>query len=140
MSMIERVLHRIEDHVEEWRKQEGVRKAEAAAQRERLWAEAAEREKLLAEAIASEESRRASLGEITRQHRVVFVVHSEEMAQTLESFADEGGSSGARDPWQRQLRGRRGHQRLVASVRDAGIEVTSSSGEGRYRAWARTLR
>ncbi len=52
MSMIERVLHRIEDHVEKWREQDAVRKAELATQREKLWAEAAEREKLLTEAIA----------------------------------------------------------------------------------------
>jgi hypothetical protein len=31
---IERLLHRIEDHVEEWRKQDKAHKAEAAAQRE----------------------------------------------------------------------------------------------------------
>src|SRR5215210_5375164 len=52
---IERILRRIEDHVEQWRKQDRAHKAEAAAQREKLWAEAAEREKLLAEAIAQEE-------------------------------------------------------------------------------------
>lgn len=88
-SMIERILHRIEDHVEEWRRQDRARKAEAAAQREKLWAEAAEREKLLTEAVASEEAGRASLEKITKQHRVVFVVHSEEVARTLETFARE---------------------------------------------------
>ena len=91
MSPIERILHRIEDHIEEWRKQDRAHKAEAAVQREKLWAEAAEREKLLAETITEEESQRASLEEITEQHRVVFVVHSEEVARTLESFASEGG-------------------------------------------------
>ena len=48
-SMIERVLHRIEEHVEEWRRQDAARKREAASHREELWAEAAERQKLLAE-------------------------------------------------------------------------------------------
>jgi hypothetical protein len=37
-SMIERVLHRIEDHVEEWRRQDAACKAEVASQREELWA------------------------------------------------------------------------------------------------------
>ena len=88
---IERILHRIEEHVEQWRKQDRTHKAEAAAQREKLWAEAAEREKLLAEAIAQEEeARQGSVEKITKQHRVVFVVHSEEMARTLETFARQG--------------------------------------------------
>lgn len=87
---IERILHRIEDHVEEWRKQDKAHKAEAAAQRENLWAEAAEREKLLAEAIASEEAgQQASVEEISKQHRVDFVGHSEEVARTLETFAGQ---------------------------------------------------
>ena len=30
-SMIERVLHRIEEHVEDWRKQDAARKTEAAS-------------------------------------------------------------------------------------------------------------
>ena len=88
-SMIERVLHRIEDHVEEWRKQDSARKAEAHAYREELWAEAAERQKLLAEAIADEEARPASLEEMTKQHRVVFVLHREDLTGTLETFASE---------------------------------------------------
>lgn len=90
MSPIERLLHRIEDHVEEWRRQDRAHKAEASANREMLWAEAARREELLADAIAEEESQRSSI-EITELHRVVFVVHSEEMAQTLETFARERG-------------------------------------------------
>ena len=88
-STIERILHRIEDHVEEWRKQDRAHKAEAEAQREKLWAEATQRQKLLAEAIADEESQQASLEEITKQHRVVFVLHREDLTGTLETFASE---------------------------------------------------
>ena len=88
-SMIERVLHRIEDHVEEWRNQDRARKAEAEAHREQLWAEANQRQRLLTEAIADEESKQASLEEITKQHRVVFVLHREDLTGTLETFASE---------------------------------------------------
>jgi regulator of protease activity HflC (stomatin/prohibitin superfamily) len=88
-STIERILHRIEDHVEEWREQDRARKAEAEAQRKQLWAEAAERQKLLAEAIADGESQRASLEEITKQHRIAFVLHREDLTGTLETFASE---------------------------------------------------
>ncbi len=89
-SMIERVVHRIEEHIEEWRRQDAARHMEAEANRDELWAAAAEREKLLVESINEEESRRDSLGEITKEHQVVFVAHSEEVAQALEKFASEG--------------------------------------------------
>jgi hypothetical protein len=88
-SMIERVVHRIEDHIEEWRKRDAAHAAEAEANRDELWAAAAERERVLVEIIGEEEAHRASIEEVTRQHRVVFVVHSEEVAETLESFAGE---------------------------------------------------
>ncbi len=88
-SMIERILHRIEDHVEEWRRQDSVRKTEAETHRQELWAEAAQRQELLAEAIADEEAGRSSLEEITKQHRVVFVLHCEDLTETLETFAGE---------------------------------------------------
>ena len=52
-SVIERVLKRIEDHVEEYRAQERDRGAE-------LWAEGAERQRLLAEALVEGEADRAS--------------------------------------------------------------------------------
>ena len=103
MATIEKILHRIEERVEEWRTQDRARKAEAAAQRE----------KLLAEAIADEESGRTSIEEITKHHRVVFVVHSEEVARTLEAFAGAkdrlvkvvpgkgtyGGGTGVKGSW-----------------------------------------
>jgi|SRR5215216_495680 len=87
VSAIERMLHRIEEHVEDWRKRESALQAEADASRSRLWAEAAERERLLAEAVGAEEARRESIEELTKQHRVVFVLHRTELAETLEDFA-----------------------------------------------------
>jgi hypothetical protein len=87
-SAIERILHRIEDRIEEWREQDRAHKAEAAAQREKLWASAAEREKLLAEAVA-EEVRPEPADEVARRHRVVFVMHSDDVSPVLEAFATE---------------------------------------------------
>jgi hypothetical protein len=89
-SPIERMLHRIEEHLEDWRKRDAALQAEADESRSRLWAEAAERERLLAEAVGAEESRRESIEELTKQHRVVFVLHHTEVAETLEDFVREG--------------------------------------------------
>jgi hypothetical protein len=89
-SMIERIVNRIEEHIEDWRRRDAARAAEAEANRDELWAAAAERERLLAEVIGEEDASRASVEEVMTEHRVVFVVHSEEVAQTLESFAQEG--------------------------------------------------
>ncbi len=89
-SPIERMLHRIEEHLEDWRQRDATLQAEADASRSRLWAEAAERERLLAEAVGAEESRRDSIEELTKQHRVVFVLHRTEVAETLEDFVREG--------------------------------------------------
>ena len=89
-SAIERMLHRIEEHMEDWRKRDAALQAEADASRGRLWAEAAERERLLAEAVGAEESRRESIEELTKQHRVVFVLHRTEVEETLEDFVREG--------------------------------------------------
>jgi hypothetical protein len=89
-SPIERVLHRIEERLEDWREREAALQAEADASRSRLWAEAAERERLLAEAVGAEESRRDSIEELTKQHRVVFVMHRTEVEETLQDFVREG--------------------------------------------------
>jgi alkanesulfonate monooxygenase SsuD/methylene tetrahydromethanopterin reductase-like flavin-dependent oxidoreductase (luciferase family) len=89
-SPIERILHRIEERVEDWRKREAALQAEADASRSRLWAEAAERERLLAEAVGAEETRRESIEELTKQHRVVFVLHRTEVEETLQDFVREG--------------------------------------------------
>jgi hypothetical protein len=89
-SALERILQRIEEHVENWRKQDAVLKAGADTSRSQLWAEAAERERLLAEAVGEEEARRESIEELTKEHRVVFVLHREEVIETLEDFARRG--------------------------------------------------
>lgn len=89
-SAIERILHRIEEHVEEWRRRDAALQAEADQSRSQLWAEAAERERLLAEAVGAEEARRESIEELTKEHRVVFVLHRKEVIETLEDFARQG--------------------------------------------------
>lgn len=89
-SRMERILRRVEEHVEEWRSRDAARHAEADAFRDMLWAEAAERERLLAEAMGEEEARRESIEELTKQHRVVFVLHREEVSETLEDFTSQG--------------------------------------------------
>ena len=57
-SRTKRVLQRVEEHVEVWRKRDAALKAEADLARDQLWAEAAERERLLAEAMGEEVARR----------------------------------------------------------------------------------
>ena len=90
-SAIERILNRIEEHIEDWRRRDSALQAEADASRSRLWDEAAERERLLAEAMGAEEAQhRESIEELTRQNRVVFVLHREELVETLEDFARQG--------------------------------------------------
>jgi hypothetical protein len=89
-SAIERILNRIEEHIEDWRQRDSELQAEADASRSRLWAEAAERERLLAEAVGTEEARRESIEELTQENRVVFVLHRDEMVETLEEFARQG--------------------------------------------------
>ena len=89
-SVIERAVRRIEEHIEDWRKRDAARAAEAEAHRDELWAAAAERERHLAEIVGEEEAHRATVEEVMERHRLVFVVHSEEVAQTLETFAQQG--------------------------------------------------
>ena len=89
-SAIERMLNRIEEHIEDWRRRDSALQAEADASRSRLWAEAAERERLLAEAVGAEEARRESIEELTKENRVIFVLHREELVETLEEFARQG--------------------------------------------------
>ena len=89
-SRLERIIHGIEERIEEWRKEDAARKMEAEANREILWAEAAEREMMLAEAISEEEAQRESVEEVTKQQKLVFVVHTDEVAKTLQTFAEEG--------------------------------------------------
>ncbi|HEX2181189.1 MAG TPA: hypothetical protein VHH10_02815 [Rubrobacteraceae bacterium] len=88
-SMIERIVQRVEVHIEEWRRRDATRAAEADANRDQLWAAAAERERMLAEVMGEQEAHRASVEEVMKEHRVAFVIHSEEVAQTLEEFAND---------------------------------------------------
>ena len=89
-SRLKRILQRVEEHVEDWRKQDAALKAEADVMRGQMWAEAAERERLLAEAMESEEDGGASIEDLTKEHRVVFVLHREEVVETLEDLASQG--------------------------------------------------
>ena len=87
---IESVLRRIEERLATWREAQEAREVEAEADRNRLWAEAAERERLLVETIEDEESRRRSVGEICRDKKTVFVIHSRETKDALEGLSKEG--------------------------------------------------
>jgi hypothetical protein len=40
--------------------------------------------------MGEEGARRESIEELTKQHRVVFVLHREEVSQTLEDFTSQG--------------------------------------------------
>lgn len=89
-SYIERLLHRIEQHMEDWQHRTTLREEELQAHRSMLWAEGAEREKLLVQQVAEEEeAKERSLEQIAKEHRVVFVVHSEEVGNALKEFASE---------------------------------------------------
>ena len=87
--MIEKILQRAEDRIEEWRRRDQARQAEAEADRDKLWAEAKEREELLADGAREAESLRGSVQAVTDRRRFDFVIHSDEEARTLEAFASE---------------------------------------------------
>lgn len=86
---VEKLVHRIEEHVEEWRKQEAARQAEVEADIDESWAEAAERERLLVEAVSQEEEEQYSVEEATKKHKIAFVVHTQGAGDALEEFAGE---------------------------------------------------
>jgi hypothetical protein len=87
-GFIERIVHRIERHVEEADERMRVREEELEHYRETLWAEAAERERLLVRVVSEEEARERSLEDVVKEHRVAFVVHSEEAGRALRELAD----------------------------------------------------
>ncbi len=89
-GFIERVLHRIERYIEEADERMRTREEEFEHYRETLWAEAAERERLLVRAVSEEEARERSLEEVAKEHRVTFVLHSEEAGRALKQLADGG--------------------------------------------------
>ena len=84
---VEKLVHRIEEHVEEWRKREASRRAEVEADRDERWAEARERENRLAEAVSQEEEEQHSVEEATKKQKIAFVVHTEGAGEALEEFA-----------------------------------------------------
>lgn len=89
-SYIERLLHRIEQHMEDWQHRTTMREEELQAHRSMLWADGAEREKMLVQQVAEEEeAKERSLEQIAKDHRVAFVVHSEEVGEALKEFASK---------------------------------------------------
>ena len=88
-GFIDKILGEVEERVEQWRGESKARQSEVESNRSQLWAEATEREKLLKEAISEEEGRERPLEDVTKEQRVVFVVHSEESGAALEDFAAE---------------------------------------------------
>ena len=112
VSVIESIVHRVEDRIAEWRRHEAALEAEADANRSRLWAEAAERQRILAATIDQEETRRGAPQGATDEHELVFVVASEAFADALEHFTpdrdrlvrvmpvrESGGGTGLRGSW-----------------------------------------
>ena len=90
LSTIEKILHRVEDRIEEWRGRDLARKAQAEADRDKLWAKAKEQRREPQTGAAREtESHRGFVQEVTDRPRYVFVIHSDEEARTLETFASE---------------------------------------------------
>lgn len=89
-TSIERMLHGIEGRIEEWRGRMSAREKELQAHREMLLNEAAERERLLAQEGGEKKDRERSFEEAAREHRVAFIVHSDEAGRALEKFAGEG--------------------------------------------------
>lgn len=89
-SFIERIVHGVEQRVQQWREEDTARKIEAERHRGTLWDEAVQRERLLAESISDEEDRGVSSQEAAIEHGAVFVVHSEEAGRALEEFAGDG--------------------------------------------------
>jgi len=85
------VLRRIEERLAApWREAQQARELEAEADRDRLWVEAAERERLLVETIEGEESLQRSVGEICKEQKAVFVMHTRETKDALEGLSEEG--------------------------------------------------
>lgn len=81
---MEKLLHRVEENVEEFREEKRDRQDRAEADRDELWAEAAERERFLAQEIKHEEDLGGSGKEPDLEHKAVFAFHSEASEETLE--------------------------------------------------------
>ena len=137
-SVTQGILHQVEDRIEQWREQDSSHKAEAAVQWEKLWAAATEREKLLAEAVA-EKVHRDSVDEVAKRHRVVFVMHAEEMARAPEAFAADNACLERVVPDRGRLRRCR-HERFVAYVSEARVKRPSPQTRSRSRPSPKTRR
>jgi hypothetical protein len=99
LSTIEKILHRAEDRIEEWRRQDRARKAQAEADRDKLWAEAKEREELLTEATREAQAHRGFAETATERHRSVFVVHADEEAKVVPVKTSPEGDTGIKGSW-----------------------------------------
>ena len=88
-NLLEKLLYRVEENIEESREAAQARQVEVEADRDELWEEAAERERLLAQEIEHEEDRGEPGEEPKRDHEAVFIFHSEETERTLEELADK---------------------------------------------------
>ena len=89
-SFIERIVHGVERHIEQWREEDAARKTEAERHRDTLREEAVERERMLAESIGEEEARGLSPEQAAREHGAVFVSHSSGAGQALKGLAGDG--------------------------------------------------
>lgn len=91
-SFIERMVHGVERHIEQWREEDAARKTEVERHRDTLREEALERERMLAaESIGQEEARGLSPEQAALEHGAVFVSHSSGAGQALEGIASDGG-------------------------------------------------
>lgn len=86
-GFVERIVHGVERRIEEWREEDRRRRIEVEENRHHLWEEAVERERLLAELVRREEERNLSPGNVAREKRVAFVLHSGESGEALKEFA-----------------------------------------------------
>lgn len=110
-SAMERIVHRVEGRLAEWRRQKQDRLESVESQRSELFEEAAERERRLAEAIRQEEEQ--PVKEEAERHEFAFVVHSRETGEALRKFSD-------------------GEARLVGVVAGQEGEVADSGLEGSW--------
>lgn len=89
-GVVGKILERVEDRVEDWREQDTARKVKAEQDRDQRWEEATERERILAEEMKEQESQEAPpVGSSGQRQRITYVLHSKEMGQTLQEFAED---------------------------------------------------
>ena len=117
---VEKLVHRIEEHVEEWRKEQAARQAEVEAEMDEWWTEAAEREKRLAMTVSQEEKEKHSVEEATKKHMIAFVVHTEGAGEALENFAGERARLVSIVPGNRDYKGTPGFKGSWLIFEDAG--------------------